>query len=286
MVNESIKAMVDAYEYTFTDEVWEGKHKTLWPLLEEDSPRNDYYRKVMRKLRAAFDIEITNLRRLMDENSDRQREIIVLREALFAGTSIEESRKSVEATETTVQQGYNIKLLTLVNIFFLPLTFVTSIFGMENMPNKADKDPFAITTVTVCIPFLLLIGSLNTHKGMAFWRKRTKAVVDSVVEFFAWITGGSKKQPELVSAKSFDSEMSNGSLRRWSTGQKGVRHVETEESAAEEIRQRRLEGGLTTSVTFGPDVRPTTAERTSRIADMWIDERKTGRRKSRYSEEV
>jgi hypothetical protein len=34
-VNDSIKSMIDSFEDTFTEEVWEGKDKTLWPLFEE-----------------------------------------------------------------------------------------------------------------------------------------------------------------------------------------------------------------------------------------------------------
>lgn len=53
----------------------------------------------------------------------------------MTGTSIKESR-------TTIQQGHNIKLLTLVSIFFLPLTFVTSVFGMTQMPVSKQKEHF------------------------------------------------------------------------------------------------------------------------------------------------
>lgn len=129
IMNESLKAMVDAYEDTFTDDVWEGRHKTLWPILDPDSQRSQHYKKKMAALRREFDIAIVNLRKVIAENNGRRREIIGLREELFSGTSIQESRKSVMATETTVQQGHNIKLLTLVSMCFLPLTFVTSVFG-------------------------------------------------------------------------------------------------------------------------------------------------------------
>lgn len=86
--------------------------------------------------RRDFQHEINGLLKIIDENKSLGKDISSLREELFTGTSIEESRKSVQATETTVQQGHNIKLLTLVSIFFLPLTFVTSVFGMTNMPQK------------------------------------------------------------------------------------------------------------------------------------------------------
>lgn len=275
--------MIDAYEYTFTDDIWEGKHKTMWPLLDEDSPRNKYYKNKMAKLKLAFEAEMTNLRKLMDENYDRQKEIIGLREALFAGTSIQESRKSVKSTETTVQQGHNIKLLTLVSIFFLPLTFVTSVFGMENMPNKGAWHAFAYVTVAICLPFFVLIGSLNTHKGMVFWRSRTRAVFSAIGNFFNWVAGREKKEPELISARTFDSQVSaNGSFHRSRT--KGVDNIESDEPRTREQQRRSMEAGLATSITFAPGTRPPSAPPApqSRIAEMLMDERK---RRLRYNSE-
>lgn len=57
-----------------------------------------------------------------------------------------------------------------VSIFFLPLTFVTSVFGMTNMPTEHHFVMFGVVMVTVCLPFFILIGSLNTTSGMEFWR--------------------------------------------------------------------------------------------------------------------
>lgn len=132
IIKNSIKAMVDAYEDNFSDEVWTGNHKTLWPLQEEHRQRNVYFRKKMSALRKKFDQQILKLKGLVGEIDDRRAEIQNLREELFVGTSIQESRKSVENSDITVQQGHNIKILTMVSIFFLPLTFVTSVFGMTN----------------------------------------------------------------------------------------------------------------------------------------------------------
>ncbi|TVY32020.1 hypothetical protein LSUB1_G008535 [Lachnellula subtilissima] len=172
IMNNGIKAIIDAYEDTFTDEVWEGKHKTLWPMLEPDSGRNVYWKKKMAGLRKGFQREIGHLEKLYEENDDRRKEIRTLRDQLFSGTSVLESRKSVELSTVTILQGHNIKLLTLVSIFFLPLTFVTSVFGMTNMPTQHQFKWFGIVMATVCIPFFLLIGSLNTTSGMAFWRSK------------------------------------------------------------------------------------------------------------------
>ncbi|KAF2993709.1 hypothetical protein E8E14_001880 [Neopestalotiopsis sp. 37M] len=189
IVNESIKAMIDAYEDNFTEEVWLGTHKTLWLLEEHESPRNLYFRKKMSTLRAKFEAQMKSLGKLILEIDARRNEIRTLREELFVGTSIQESRKSVENSDITVLQGHNIKILTMVSIFFLPLTFVTSVFGMTNMPTDEQYWNFGIVTVCVCVPFFVLIGSLNSNRGMHFWSNRTRVVLRGIANFLAWLSG-------------------------------------------------------------------------------------------------
>jgi hypothetical protein len=175
-MNQSIKAMIDAYEDTFTDSVWSGQHPTLWPLSDDTSARNIYFKKRMASLRKDFAVEIKRLKTLISENDVMRKEIRDLRDNLFSGTSVLESRKSVEMAEITVNQGINIRLLTLVNIFFLPLTFVTSVFGMTNMSTEPRFWPFGVVLASVCIPCFLLVGSMNTNAGMRFWRNVAKSV--------------------------------------------------------------------------------------------------------------
>ncbi|KAF2720381.1 hypothetical protein K431DRAFT_93394 [Polychaeton citri CBS 116435] len=181
---DSIKAMINAYEDNFTDEVWSGHHRTLWPMIDQNSHRSNYYQKKMAALKPKFEAQMRNLKKLIFEYEARRREVTSLRDQLFSGTSVLESRKSVEQAEITVQQGHNIKLLTLVSIFFLPLTFVTSIFGMSNMPQEHHYTVFAIVTITVCVPFFVLVGSLNTTQGMQFWRIKTKKLMSNIGKTF------------------------------------------------------------------------------------------------------
>jgi len=187
-MNNAIKAIIDSYESTFTSDFWEGKHKSLWPMIDSGSARNVYWKKRMLSLKKDFEKEIKGLTKLYDDNDDRRKEIRTLRDQLFSGTSVLESRKSVELSAVTILQGHNIKLLTLVrthpstiqgkanekkvSIFFLPLTFVTSVFGMSNMSQEEDFKTFGVVMVVVCLPFFLLIGSLNTTAGMTFWRDK------------------------------------------------------------------------------------------------------------------
>lgn len=199
-MNQSIKAMIDAYTETFTDSVWTGTHHTLWPL-SSDSARDQYFKKRLASLRKDFEHEIHRLEALVKENDLRRKEIRDLRDNLFSGTSVLESRKSVEQTEITVQQGQNIKLLTLVNMFFLPLTFVTSVYGMTNMPEDAGFWPFGLTLAAVCVPFFFLIGSMNTSSGMEWWR-------GNFGKFGRWI--GGKGDEQVMAETDSDDGMDDG----------------------------------------------------------------------------
>ncbi|KKY15286.1 putative mg2+ transporter zinc transport protein [Phaeomoniella chlamydospora] len=188
-MNDKIEDMVAAYNDTFTDDVWTGKNKLLWPGEKDQSSRFSNWRTKMGKLRKEFEQEIRGLEQVRQMNIREQRDIDSLREQLFSGTSVLESRKSVEQTTITVQQGHNIKLLTLVTIFFLPLTFTTSIFGMTNMPPDDNFVPFGIVTVIICMPTYLMIASLNTHKGYRWWQNRILDVYHKFLQFchFIWL---------------------------------------------------------------------------------------------------
>lgn len=222
-------------------------------------------------------------------------------------TSIPNLHEMQDCAVTTVQQGHNIKLLTLVSIFFLPLTFVTSVFGMTNMPARHDYRDFAIVVAVVCVPFFILIGSLNTTRGMNFWRMRTKAVFNRIGVFFAWLARGAKnREPDLISAKSFASTTSASGTRSrsWSLG----RRTSTEQRQMQRARASTLEDADEPTVREGereqqrkvedgppPDPvsprlfnRPThtvATEPASRLAEMWLDERDR-RRRLKYKEDI
>lgn len=173
IMNDSIQAMIRAYTETFSDQVWAGKHKTLWPGTDDASPRTAFWRRRMANLKNDLDREVRELEKLFRRNIVEQKEIEALRDHLFSGTSVQESRNSVEQAQITVQQGNNIKLLTLITIFFLPLTYVTSIFGMTALPQDGDFTTFGIVTAVICLPTYLLVGSMNTDGGMRFWQKQS-----------------------------------------------------------------------------------------------------------------
>jgi hypothetical protein len=89
----------------------------------------------------------------------KSEEVQNLRDGLFGASSLFDSR-------TTVRQGDNIRLLTYVTILFLPLSFCTSIFGMQTvLPSTLSVKIFAITmpAIAVFTAFLVLnMQSLTT----------------------------------------------------------------------------------------------------------------------------
>jgi len=114
VLRDGIKAIIDSYQKTFKEEFWQGKHRTLFPMLDEKSSRNIHWKDRMLKIKEKFEKIIKELDNLYDEIDEGRKEIRTLRDQLFSGTSVLESRKSVELSEVTILQGHNIKLLTLV----------------------------------------------------------------------------------------------------------------------------------------------------------------------------
>lgn len=130
IMNQDIHEMVTTYRETFKESVWDGSNKIIWPGAATTSSRHAAWRKRMNVLRKDLEHEMTKLTEIEALNDQKMKEVKGLRDNLFSGTSVYESRQSVQNSRITVKQGRNIRLLTLVTIFFLPLTFVTSVFGM------------------------------------------------------------------------------------------------------------------------------------------------------------
>lgn len=175
IMNKDIEEMIESYEETFNEDFWQGKDKVIWPTSQdaESSARNVNWRKRMGLLRRGIDDAIRVLRQIEAMNDKEIVKIRSLREELFSGTSVQESRKSVELAAVTVEQGRNIRILTIVTIFFTPCMFVTGIFGMTNMPPNDNFNHFAWSQIAICLPTYLLLIHINTDAGLAWWTTTT-----------------------------------------------------------------------------------------------------------------
>ncbi|KZZ94236.1 Mg2+ transporter protein, CorA-like/Zinc transport protein ZntB [Moelleriella libera RCEF 2490] len=156
VINTGIKAMVAAYLDTFTDDFWAGSHPLLWPHASPNSPEGRAYAAKMALLRRELEKVVTELGEVLKRNERTRKEVENLRDQLFSGSSIKESRRAVD-------QGDNIRILTMISMIFLPLTFVTSVFGITEFTIPATDWRFAVTMVLVCVPFMALVLLLQTR---------------------------------------------------------------------------------------------------------------------------
>lgn len=160
VINDGIKSMRSAYLENFKDDFWAGDHETIWPYpYPEDLQEKSNYQKLMSTVRYDLERAIMDLETMYNKNERTRAEIGSLREQLFSGSSVRESRRAIE-------QGDNIKILTGVSMLFLPLTFVTSVFGITTFGTPVDDWRFPVTMVLVCVPFFMLIFVLQTRAGM------------------------------------------------------------------------------------------------------------------------
>lgn len=119
VINNGLKSMIAAYVETFTEDFWAGTHPLLWPVGDHVSPVEvAAYRDKMALLRRELDKVVSELGEVLKRNERTRKEIENLRDQLFSGSSIKESRRAID-------QGDNIRILTMISMIFLPLTFVT-----------------------------------------------------------------------------------------------------------------------------------------------------------------
>ncbi|KYK54793.1 hypothetical protein DCS_06753 [Drechmeria coniospora] len=184
VINTGIKAMIAAYVDTFTDDFWAGTHPLLWPHPSPTCAEGQAYRDKMALLRRELDKVVAELGEVLKRNERTRKEIENLRDQLFSGSSIKESRRAID-------QGDNIQILTTISMVFLPLTFVTvspraassrlsparystvegkplltcsqSVFGITQFTIPATDWRFPLTMVLVCVPFMLVVLHFQTR---------------------------------------------------------------------------------------------------------------------------
>ncbi|KAI0129180.1 hypothetical protein BJ170DRAFT_594999 [Xylariales sp. AK1849] len=175
VINEGIKSMVSAYTDTFTKDFWAGRDPALFPHPDasHSSPDFHLYVSKLRPLRHDLEAALSMLRQVYEKNEDTRQEIKSLRDQLFSGSSVKESRRAIE-------QGDNIKILTSLSMIFLPLTFVTSVWSMTGFPLDVDDWQFPATMICACVPFLLFVCMLQTTTGMGIFTKAIERLDDGI----------------------------------------------------------------------------------------------------------
>lgn len=89
VMNESIRKLLDEFHNTFTADFWEGKQKTLWPILEDEKIQRSYqWKRCLSSLKRSFDSTSHRLEKIIELNDTSRMEIKDLREHLFHVLSI------------------------------------------------------------------------------------------------------------------------------------------------------------------------------------------------------
>ncbi|KAK1754053.1 cora-like Mg2+ transporter protein-domain-containing protein [Echria macrotheca] len=212
IINATIQGMRDTYSETFNDEFWAGRHETLWPHPDPHSPAGKAYVARLLPLRKKLEDSVQTLQLLHDENEQTREQIHGLREQLYGASAEEKSRKAIE-------QGKNIKILTSVSMIFLPLTFVTSVFGMTNF-EFGDRDwQFIVIMVAVGVPFFLLIFLLQTHKALRKGRRKLYFYVRNIIWILDFVIG---MHPSLHGGFWFLRRLPRIPLQVWSSFRKKI----------------------------------------------------------------
>ncbi|KAI1858852.1 uncharacterized protein JN550_012414 [Neoarthrinium moseri] len=109
--------------------------------------------------------------------------------------SVVQAWQSVKQSDEAIKQGRSIMMFTLVTIVFLPLSFMSSVFGMNSLEFSGDtwdlKDELKLMfAVSSGVIFLSLIFSLSTWCRAAVWYLYNKISVTFVVRsrlFRVWL---------------------------------------------------------------------------------------------------
>jgi hypothetical protein len=92
------------------------------------------------------------------------------RDGLFNASALVESRASTRL-------GENVKLLTYISIFYLPLAFCAALWAVPNMTNSGTRDPFILTAVIVSfITYMIVfnLGNIAQLFGQIYHNRREK----------------------------------------------------------------------------------------------------------------
>ncbi|TGO34102.1 hypothetical protein BHYA_0212g00060 [Botrytis hyacinthi] len=106
-----------------------------------DNLREDSQKKI-KNLANKIDMEVESLINWQSQFKHQQETAQAYRDGLFNASALMESRASTRL-------GENVKLLTYVSIFYLPLAFCAALWAIPNITSSGTRSPFIITTVLV-----------------------------------------------------------------------------------------------------------------------------------------
>lgn len=119
--------------------------------------------KRIKNLAEEIDVLMESLINFQSQFKHQQETAQAFRDGLFNASALIESRASTRL-------GENVKLLTYVSIFYLPLAFCAALWAIPNITDSVTRDPFILTTVIVGFVTYMIVFNLgnivNQSKGI------------------------------------------------------------------------------------------------------------------------
>ena len=70
--------MIQTYREQLTDDVWTGKHDSIWPGTADEGPKYAAWRKDMLSIKHDFEVVLAQLEETMTRNAQEQKDISAL----------------------------------------------------------------------------------------------------------------------------------------------------------------------------------------------------------------
>ncbi|PMD32625.1 hypothetical protein L207DRAFT_440287 [Hyaloscypha variabilis F] len=121
------------------------------------------------------------LENLRTQFKNKLETVKTLRDGLFNASALVESRASTRL-------GQNVKLLTYVSIFYLPLAFCAALWAIPNIQEKSTKVPFVVTSVLVGFVTYFIVFNMDfmTNKLKMWYLPRRQNVVTQMQNQNDW----------------------------------------------------------------------------------------------------
>ncbi|KAE9367438.1 hypothetical protein N431DRAFT_291415, partial [Stipitochalara longipes BDJ] len=136
------------------------------------------------------------LKNLQTQFENKLERAKILRDGLFSASALVESRESTRL-------GQNVKLLTYVSIFYLPLAFCAALWAIPNIQEKATEVPFIVTTIIVGAVTYAIVFNIDfmATKLITWYLPRRQAIVRAMKKDSRWgataLRLGDFKQPGI-----------------------------------------------------------------------------------------
>ncbi|KAF2184726.1 hypothetical protein K469DRAFT_578976 [Zopfia rhizophila CBS 207.26] len=101
-----------------------------------------------------------NLEILRSRFKNQLETVKALRDGLFNASALIESRAATKL-------GENVKLLTYVSIFYLPLAFCAALWAIPNINQGSTRDPLIVTAIIVGFATYVIVFNLENIAGLS-----------------------------------------------------------------------------------------------------------------------